>query len=246
MTIPHQPIPYQVRLKSRCEVAEGTIACNFDKPSEFSFQAGQFIDLIFLDQPNIDSKDNQRTFTIASAPIEDDLMVVTRIRDSTFKRQLTEIALGIVMGIDGPYGKLTLPEDISRPVVFLAGGIGITPFRSMIVQATAQNLSGKIILFYANRRPEDAPFLDELQSLQQRNPDFTFVGMMTNAAGSDFPWSGETGYVNSDMLTKYVSDIDSSLYYIVGSPAMVKGVKAILNSAGIRKSNVKTEEFMGY
>jgi len=246
MKTPHQPITYQVRLKSRREVAEKTIAWYFDKPREFSFQAGQFIDLILLDQPNIDSEENQRTFTIASAPMEDHLMVVTRMRDSTFKRILTDIALDTVMGIDGPYGNLTLPEDMSRPVVFLAGGIGITPFRSMIVQATEQNLSGKIILLYANRRPEDAPFLDELQNLQQQNPNYTFVGTMTNAAGSDFPWSGETGYVNSDMLTKYVTDIESPLYYIVGPPAMVKGVKAMLDSAGIRKSDVKTEEFMGY
>ena len=157
-----QPIPYQVRLKSKREVAEKTIAWYFEKPREFSFQAGQFIDLILLDQFNIDSEEHQRTFTIASAPVE------------------------------------------------------------------------------------DAPFLDELQKLQQQNPNYTFVGTMTNATSLDFPWSGETGYVNSDMLTKYVSDIKRSLYYIVGPPAMVKGVKAMLDSAGIRKSDVKTEEFMGY
>jgi len=237
---------YRVRLKTRREVAERTLAFYFEKPNGFLFQAGQFVDLTLLDPPETDSEGNVRTFTIASAPSEDDLMVATRLRDSAFKRVLRDLPLEASVKIEGPSGNLTLPENSSRPLFFLAGGIGITPFRSMVIEAAMQSLSHRLTLFYANRRPEDAPFLQQLQNLQQKNANYTFVGSMTNLAESSVPWSGETGYLTYEMLTRYVQGDESPVYYIVGPPAMVRGMRVMLDSAGVSKSDIKTEEFAGY
>src|SRR5690606_34061539 len=104
--------------------------------------------------------------TLASAPSEQQLMVATRLRDTAFKRMLAEMPLGTTIDLEGPFGQFTLPFDDSRTIVLLAGGIGITPFRSMLVEAAHHKLSHHPILLYSNRHQEDAAFLDELQTLQ--------------------------------------------------------------------------------
>lgn len=103
--------------------------------------------------------------------------------------------LGSTVRIEGPFGKLVLYADQTRPAVFVAGGIGITPFRSMLVHGAMQQSLHRMVLFYSNRRPEDAPFLDELQALQVTNPRYTFVGTMTEPEKPSRAWQGETGYI---------------------------------------------------
>ena len=106
-------------------------------------------------------------------------MVATRMRDSAFKRALKRIPLGTTVKIDGPSGSLTLHKNSSKPAVFLAGGIGITPFLSILRQAAKDKIPHCLYLFYSNRRPEDAPFLETLTELQRANPNFRFVPTMT-------------------------------------------------------------------
>lgn len=237
---------YQVTLKKRQEVAKGTMALYFDRPAAFTFNAGQFIDLSLPDLSDSDPQGHTRAFTLANAPSEQQLMIATRLRDTAFKRMLGEIPLGTRIDIEGPFGRFTLPEDISQTAVFLAGGIGITPFRSMLVEAAHNKLSHRLILMYSNRRPEDAAFLDELQSLQQDNPNYTCIGTMTSPTGGAEAWKGETGRIDQTMVRKYVKDTEAAMFYVVGPPAMVDGLRKMLESAGIHKSNIRFEEFVGY
>ena len=155
------------KLVSRHDVAEGTTAFRFEKPSTWVFEAGQFLDMSLLDPSETDAEGNTRTFSIASAPYEETLMVATRMRDTAFKRVLQTMPLGSAVKLEGPSGDLTLHHDVKRTAVFLAGGIGITPFRSIVAQAAKEKPPHRIFLFYSNRRPEDAPFLDELQALEK-------------------------------------------------------------------------------
>lgn len=241
-----EPSIYQIKLIARREVAERTVAFYFECPADFTFKAGQFIDLMLLNPHETDSEGNTRAFTIASAPAEDHLMVVTRLRDTAFKRVLMNMPLKTPINIEGPFGNLTLPEHTTRPLVFLAGGIGITPFRSMLVQIATHNFSHRLVLFYTNRRPEDAPFLHELQDLQQKISNYTFVGTMTQPEKSGVPWSGETGYLDHEMLTRHLQGIESPLYYVVGPPTMVKSFRTILETAGVHKADIRAEDFFGY
>ena len=241
-----QPTNYQVRLLSCREVAERTMAFSFERPAGFSFKAGQFIDLMLLDPPETDLEGNTRAFTIASAPSEDHLMVVTRLRDTAFKRVLTVLPLETTINLEGPFGNLTLPERGERPLVFLAGGIGVTPFRSMLVQAAQEELPRGLYLFYSNRRPEDAVFLEELQDLQQENPNYTFIGTMTQMQKSRCPWEGNTGYLNMDLIGRALLGIASPIYYVVGPPRMVRGLRTMLETSGVRQADIRTEEFAGY
>src|SRR5215831_13138347 len=138
---------HMLKLKQREEVAEGTIAFHMEKPEGFQFKTGQFITVTLIDPPENDAEGNTRSFSIASAPFEEDLVFATRMRDTAFKRVLRRLELGREIRISGPFGSFTLHTDASRPAVFLVGGIGITPFRSMILQAAKDKLAHKLYLF---------------------------------------------------------------------------------------------------
>ena len=181
---------YAVKLKRREGIAEGTEAFYFEKPEGFQFKAGQFLRFTLIDPPETDAEGNTRTFSVASAPHEEDLMFATRMRDTAFKRVIKTMPLGSELEIKGAFGRMTLHDDPARPAVFLTGGIGITPFRSIALEAARAGLPHKLILFYSNRRPEDAAFLDELEALQTINPNYRFIPTMTGAAGSGRPWRG--------------------------------------------------------
>jgi len=237
---------YKVKLKSRQEIASGTMAFHFEKPQGFAYTAGQFGDVTLANPPETDAEGNTRTFTLASAPYEGDLMVATRMRDTAFKRVLKTMALGTEVSLNAPDGSLTLHSDARIPAVFLSGGIGVTPVRSIVLQATHDKLPHKIVLFDSNRRPEDSAFLDELAETQKRNPNFTLVGTMTEMEKSSKVWTGETGYVTQAMLLKSVHDLSLPIFYISGPPAMVAAMRKILDDSGVMGDKIRTEEFAGY
>jgi ferredoxin-NADP reductase len=237
---------YKVKLKRRQEIASGTMAFHFEKPQGFSYTAGQFGDVTLANPPETDTEGNTRTFTLASAPYEGDLMVATRMRDTAFKRVLKTMALGTEVSLNAPDGSLTLHSDARIPAVFLSGGIGVTPVRSIVLQATHDKLPHKIVLFDSNRRPEDAAFLDELAEAQKRNPNFTLIGTMTEMEKSSQVWRGETGYVTQAMLLKSVHDLSLPIFYISGPPAMVAAMRKVLDDSGVKGDKIRTEEFAGY
>lgn len=237
---------YTVTLTERRLVAEGTMAFHFAKPAQFVFTPGQFVDLTLLQPSETDAAGNTRAFSIASASQEETLMVATRLRDTAFKRELQRMPLGTTVRMEGPFGKLVLHADQARPAVFLAGGIGITPFRSMVVHAAIQRSPHRMVLFYSNRRPEDAAFLDELQTLQEKNPHYRFVGTMTEPEKSARVWRGETGFITAALLSKHLVNIGSPIYYVVGPPGMVTGLRTMLKDAHIDDGDVRTEKFAGY
>jgi len=234
------------RLVGREEVAEGTMAFTFYRPSSWTFRAGQFLDMRLLDPPETDAEGNTRSFSIASAPHEDTLMVATRMRDTAFKRVLRAMPLGSKVNLEGPSGDLTLHGDVSRAAVFLAGGIGITPFRSIALQAAKDQRAHRIFLFYSNRRPEDAPFLEELQALEQVNPNYKLIATMTDMPKSHRTWRGETGLIDKEMLASYLTNAVSPIYYAAGPPEMVKGLRAMIHNLGIDDVDIRAEEFSGY
>lgn len=236
----------RARLVARDEVAEGTMAFRFERPPGFAFQAGQNALVTLVDPPENDAKGPSRTFTLASAPHEPELAIATRMRDSAFKRVLKAAPLGTPVEIAEPGGMMVLHEDAARPAVFLAGGIGITPFLSMARHAAHARLPHRIVLFYGNRRPEDAAFLEELASLEKANPRFRLVAAMSEPEKSARPWSGEKGFVDRAMLERYLPDLKSPVYYFAGPPAMAMAMQKLLAGAGVAEEDMRSEEFYGY
>src|SRR5215469_4648603 len=241
--IPHG---YEAKLLNRVEVAEDTMAFHFEKPPGFEFRPGQSSDLTLVNPPETDSEGNVRTFSIASAPFEEQLMFATRMRDTAFKRSLKKMPLGTVVKMDSAMGSFTLHKNSAKPAVFLAGGIGITPFSSIVRQADHDRAQHKLYLFYSNRRPEDAPFMEVLQNLEKTNPNFRFIATMTDMPRSKETWNGETGLINQEMLSKYLNDLRGPIYYVAGPPALVSGMRKMLVASGVDEDDIRSDEFSGY
>ena len=237
---------HEIRLLRSETVAEGTAAFFFSRPSGFLFRAGQSLTMSLVDPPETDGKGNTRTFTIASAPHEAELMIATRMRDSAFKRFLKTAPAGTALRIDGPNGEMVLHDDSARPVVLLAGGIGITPFLSMTRYASRERLAHCLYLFYSNRRPEDAAFLAELQQMERLNPNYHLIATMAEPEKSAQAWSGETGFIRREMLERHLPDTASPVYYFAGPPAMTTAMREMLEGLGVAEDSMRYEEFYGY
>lgn len=235
-----------VKLTQREEVADRTMAFHFEKPEGFLYKAGQFADFTLIDPPETDAEGNIRGFSLASAPYEKDLKITTRLRDTAFKRVMKELPYGTQLKMDAPYGSFTLHNNAAIPAVFLTGGIGITVVRSILLEAIHKAVPRRIVLFYANRRPEDAAFLEELRTVAAQNPRVTFVPTMTKMDHSRNTWAGETGYITKAMLERYIDDLTAPIYYSTGPATLVAAMRKTLNEAGVDDDNIRTEEFTGY
>ena len=237
---------YQSTLSGRTEVAKGTMAFRFKKPHDFVFKAGQYVDLTLSDSGLGSSSGLTHSFSIASSPFDEDVVVTTRMRNTAFKQDLSLLPIGAGVRIEGPMGSFTLHNNTARSAVFLAGGIGIAPFLSMVSYATAEKLRHPIVLFYANRCLEDAAFMDALWKLERANPRFRFVPTLTRPTDLGPSWTGRTGHISSEMIFAEVGQMRGPIYYIAGPPDMVAGTIQTLGNAGVNEDDIRTEEFAGY
>ncbi|HRO57701.1 MAG TPA: FAD-dependent oxidoreductase [Burkholderiaceae bacterium] len=237
---------YESRLQGREEVATRTLAFHLRKPAGFAFEPGQAIDLVLPGATPAESQDARHTFSIVSAPFETELVVATRMRDSVFKRTLKGLPIGSPLALEGPFGSLTLHRDRGRPAVLIAGGIGITPFISMLRQAAHERWPQRLLLLYSNRRPEDAAFLDELQELDRRSEAFRLVATMTQAGDIRVPWEGRTGPIDARLIGDVVAGLPAPVYYVAGPPGLVESICDSLSDAGIDGDDVRSEDFFGY
>jgi|SRR3989344_3379857 len=237
---------FEIALKGKKEIAEGTYEFIFERPKDFTFKAGQHVRMTLINPPETDIKGNSRFLTLANTPQDRDLVVAMRMSNSAFKRILNNMQIGekvlaqILLGV--PHGAFALHDDPSKPAVMLTGGIGIVPAFSMIKDATQRKLPHKIFLFYSNRKQEDAPYLDELENLAKQNPNFKLIATMTE----DKTWKGEKGFIGQSMLKKYIDDLNSPIYYIAGLSGMVNAMKTLLKDLGVNENNIKAEDFDGF
>jgi ferredoxin-NADP reductase len=238
--------PYKVKLQAQKTLCAGTTAFYFEKPKDFEFEAGQFFNFTLLSPDETDLEGNTRALSIASAPHERNLMVAMRARTTAFKRNLNSLPLGTELLLQGPFGWMTLPRNTKRPAVLLAGGIGITPFRSLVCSEAESFSARRILLFYSVRVPEEAAFLEELREMEHRKMRYKLVCTVTQPEKSRMGWRGETGRISIQLLSKWIPDLSVPIYYIAGPPAMVNGVRQMLIGAGVAEEEIRAEEFYGY
>lgn len=222
------------------------MAFQFQRPRNFLFRPGQFIDLslpgLHADGPHCLT----HTFSIASSCFASDILLATRMRDSSFKRALSVLPLGSEVSIEGPMGSFVLHGDVSRPAVFLAGGIGITPFLSILSSVPIDKHHPPVLLFYSNRYFEDAAFLNILCDLEMSTDNFYFVPTFTRIVPGQGGWRGATGPINVQMLSHHINNLQNPIYYVAGPPGMVAGIHQTLAELAVRKEDIRTEHFAGY
>jgi NAD(P)H-flavin reductase len=246
---------YQSHLLEKREIAEKTMAFVFERPEGFEYQAGQFIKVTLDVAYETDERGNRRSMSLASAPCEPHLILAMRMTGSGFKKSLAQYKEGETITFEGPFGHIQLPETVDHPLVFIAGGIGIVPFRSMLVQEKFLSFPHRIFLFYSTRTLLQAAFLAELEAIQHKR--YGCIPTLSNIDQVPSGWKGERGRVTREMMEKYLrsqgipafvdnDDSFSPLYYVVGTPAMVIDMKQYLMNAGVKTEDIILEWFSGY
>lgn len=235
----------RAQIKEKREVAKGTLMVVFDLlGQEVDFTPGQYFWVTLVDPPYDDEKGPRRHITVVTSPNERSVLgLATRVRESGFKRSLAELPVGAEVEVEEPKGSFLLPDDSDQPYVFIAGGIGITVFRSMLRYIAEENLPHRVTLVYSNRDRESAAFLDELLELERANPNLRLVLTMTD----DPEWDGETRRIEADLLRDHLGDeLGAFTYLVAGPPSMVEAIVGTLRGAGVPEEQVRPERFSGY
>jgi glycine betaine catabolism B len=227
-----------------------------DKETPLNYLAGQFA---FFDIGGVynDPKGPIRHFTISSSPTENFIMFSTRIRDSPYKKRLSTLEKGTKVNVRGPEGQFVLHQDYSKPAVFLSGGIGVTPFRSMIKYATDKQLPLQIVMFDSNRNRDNILFKREFDNWAKNNNNLKIIYTISEDHGSQeqqslstaSDWQGEYGRIDKAMILKYLDTnmLNNSIFYICGPPTMLKAMQSLLqDNLEIPRERIKVEEFTGY
>ena len=234
------PRIYTATLISRHDSARDTPVFVFSKPTDLVFTAGQYLTLRILEPAFTDAKGMSRALSIASAPNDQDIVLVWRRSSSAFKRSADALPIGATVQMIGPMGQMSMPKDQTTPVVFLIGGIGITPVRSMLRAET--DSARPVWLFYGNNTREDAPFFDEMTTLCDV-PGRTIIHTLMEAPES---WSGQRGYITTTMICDHVPRPTEAQYYIVGTSGFIAAMKDIVTEMGIGETQIVTDNFGTY
>jgi len=235
----------RARIKEKREVAKGTLLVIFDLlGEEFDSRPGQYFWVELLDPPYQDEKGSRRHISAVTSPTERGVIgLCTRLRDSAFKRSLAELPVGAEVEVEPPKGSFVLPEDASRPLVFVAGGIGITAFRSMLRYIQDKHLPHRVTLIYSNRDRESTPFLDELEEIEQANPNVRLIVTMTE----DEHWPGERRRIDAAFFDHYLGEnVNDASYMVAGPPGMAKAATDALKASGVDAELIATDSFSGY
>jgi ferredoxin-NADP reductase len=235
----------RAQLKEKREIAKGTLLATFDLLGEdVEFKPGQYFFVTLPDVGHRDERGLRRHITVVTSPNEKGVLgFATRMRDSAFKQSLRDLPPGTEVEVEPPKGDFVLPEETSRPLVFVAGGIGVTVFRSMLRYIREEGLPHRVTLIYSNRDQESTAFLDELRELEQENPDFRLVLTMTQ----DPSWDGESRKIDGQFFRDCLGeDLDEYTFLVAGPPGMVEGMQEALAEAGVEEENVVAQRYSGY
>jgi ferredoxin-NADP reductase len=235
----------RARIKEKQEVAKETLLVTFDLLGEqVDFRPGQYFFVTLPDVGEHDERGLRRHITVVTSPNERGVLgLATRMRDSAFKRTLRQLPVGAEVDVEPPKGKFSLPEDPAQPLVFVAGGIGITVFRSMLRYIHEERLPYQVTLIYSNRDRESTAFLDELRQFEQTLASLRLILTMTQDSG----WQGETRKIDAEFFRDHLGDhLNGYTFLVAGPPAMTEAMERALAEAGVDDENVVAERFSGY
>ncbi len=225
-----------LNLTQRENLGPGVIGFWFEPLKRFGFASGQFLEYT-LPHSRPDSRGFRRYFTIASSPSENKLLLATRFSEqgSSFKEALKNLELGTEIKASGPAGEYVLPKDPARKLVFIAGGIGITPFRSMIKYLVDTGQKRDIVLMYSCKTAQDVIFKNVFDDVEKTS------GLRTVYVAND-----EKGFINEEMIQKEIPDFQERFFYVSGPEPMVQAFEKMLAKMKIPKKQIKRDYFPGY
>ncbi len=236
-----------LKLKSIDEIGSTIYEYTFEPVRPLNYSAGQYLE-ITLPLDKSDSRGNRRSFTVASSPTEKEVKFAIKQVEplSAFKSKFSKLEEGQIVSANNLAGDFVLPDGKKTKLVFIAGGIGVTPFRSMLKYLTDNRQNRNISLFYCISDSKQIVYKDVLNDAKAIGLKVVYV--LSSSKDSEIPksWTGELGFLNKQMLAKHVLDYRDRTYYISGPDAMVKANKKMLTDAGIKTRRIKTDYFAGY
>ncbi|MFZ2560689.1 MAG: hypothetical protein WAW91_03660 [Candidatus Nanoperiomorbaceae bacterium] len=222
-----------IRLTARNVYGKHTEDVTFTPAQPLAYKPGQYVD-ITMPHAHADSRGIRRTFTLASSPTEKDLRFGIRYYEpsSSFKTAFRLAPVNLFASVGNVGGEFTLPNDKSRKIAFIAGGIGVTPYRSMIKYLSDTNDRRDVVLLYGERNRDDITYANVFETARSK------IDTRTNYI------IGAT--IDGDCIQKYIPDFNDRLFYLSGPQTMVAGIKKTLLRLGVRRHNIKTDYFSGY
>lgn len=243
----------KLKLVKKIEEARGTKSYFFEPEKEIKWLPGQYYYYTLPELKFDDSRGPTRHFTIASSPTEGNLlMLTTRIREeSGYKKTLDSLPLGSIVEGEGPTGTFILDEsEADKNHIFLAGGIGITPFRSFIKYNIDKNLNYPMHIIYSNSLPEDFAYRKELEEWSSK---FEFIKLsmtVSKLEESKEKWTGLAGRIDEKMVLnlteKWKLSTKNSTFWVVGPPPFINAMEDMLEKLKIPSDNIRAEKFTGY
>lgn len=235
----------RIHLKERRQETADVMSFIFDLGGQpFTYRPGQYVsyELDALAFP--DERGPRRHFTISSSPTEKGIIqFTTRIRGSGFKETLRHAPLGYELTAGVSAGHFVMPEKESRRHIFIAGGIGVTPYRSILRYAVDAKEPIKGLMLYFNHSTAEIVFRQELEDLARQMPTFSLVHVLSQP---ETGWTGERGRLDENLFRKYVPEPKGALCWISGPPAMVEAYKDLVRQVGIGEEALRTDIFSGY
>ncbi len=227
---------YAIPLIDKRAWGEDAVMLRFERPQGYEFRAGQYA--VF----RVETPDGPvgKPFTIASAPGDAWLEVTTRISSSAFKRALDALVPGQCVEVSEPAGRFVLPDGVER-LVFLVGGVGVTPARSMLRDAQQRDALVETMLFYGNRSNACVPYRDEFDTMVESGVDLVHV-LEQPPVG----WEGESGFITADLVRRHGALERPALWITAGPPVMVEAMERVLDDLGIPAKDRMVERFSGY
>ena len=224
-----------LELKEKKKLTHDVIAFQFEPMAKFDFKPGQYLEWT-LSHPNPDSRGVRRFFTISSSPTEDFVMLTSKFyeKPSTFKQTLQKLEPGDEIGAAHLSGEFILPEDTEKKLVFIAGGIGVTPFRSMVKWLIDNREKRDIVLLFSNKTEQDQVFKDIFDAAKE-------LGVRTVYVNTD-----KDEYIDEKMIKKEMPDWQERLFYVSGPQPMVLAMEEMFEDMGIQKSHIRVDYFPGY
>jgi ferredoxin-NADP reductase len=230
---------FETTLKEIVQRTEDVSSFRFPRPDDLLYKPGQFMFVA------IKSGDKEiiHPFSISSSPTEKECIEFTKkFTTNEYSLVLKTLKLGDWARIDAPYGKFTFEGEYPK-IALLTGGIGITPFRSIIKNCADSNLNSDIVLFYGARQPNQIVFRKELEQLRAQQENLKLIFIVNEP---DEEWKGSVGNITADLVKKEVPDFKERMFFACGPPGMVQAMIRLVKDLGLPESQLKLESFAGY
>ena len=234
---------YSLKLLRKEKIAKSVWGFSLERPKNFTFLPGQYI-RIFAPQLG---ENVFRDFSITSIPSDKEkITIAVKHGISDYKKNLFSISVGSELSVEAPLGRFYLQENEKHSLVFLAGGVGIAPFYSMIGDLTQNKKQISLTLFASFSTVEDILFANELKSMQTANKNLQVVHTITQKEKSLKKWNGETQRISKDLFKKYIPDLSNPKFLISGSPSFVSDMESLLLQLEVELEKIRTEIFLGF